>query len=136
MTSYAMDVVNLNSILNFFNEFTNANDTNSGNKENIIHRVGTVESQNFSNRLLKIFQDFGLKEVSNLYSISLLQQQIIWLWLKWQVYKFLLFQAMIEPINKSIPGSIDKVEISVRDINNKILWNKTFDSSSDENQVF
>ena len=64
-----MDVVNLNSILDFFNEFTNANDTNSSTKENIIHRVGTVESENFSNMLLKTFQDFGLKEVSNLYSL-------------------------------------------------------------------
>ena len=77
MTSYAMDVVNLNSILNLFDEFTNANDTNSSTKENIIHRVGTVESENFSNMLLKTFKDFGLKEVSNLYSINRLQQQII-----------------------------------------------------------
>ena len=73
-----MDVVNLNSILNFFDEFTNANDTNSSTKENIIHRVGTVESENFSNMLLKTFQDFGLKEVSYLYSINLLQQQKIY----------------------------------------------------------
>ena len=43
---------------------------------------------------------------------------------------------MIEPINKSIPGSIDKLELSVKDTNNKVLWNKTFDRSSDENQVF
>ena len=43
---------------------------------------------------------------------------------------------MIEPMNKSIPGSIDKVELRVKDSSNKILWNKTFDSSSDENQVF
>ena len=70
MTSYAMDVVNLNSILNFFDEFTNANDTDSSTKENIIHRVGTVESENFSKMLLKTFQDFGLKEVSRLYSIN------------------------------------------------------------------
>ena len=77
MTSYAMDVVNLNSILSFFNEFTNANDSNSKTKENIIHRVGTVESENFSKMLLKTFQDFGLKEVSNLYSIYQLQQQMI-----------------------------------------------------------
>ena len=72
-----MNVVNLNSILNFFDEFTEANDTNSNNKENIIHRVGSVESENFSNMLLKTFQDFGLKEVSNLYSINQLQQQMI-----------------------------------------------------------
>ena len=78
MTSYAMDVVNLNSILNFFDEFTNANETDSSTKENIIHRVGTVESESFSNMLLKTFQDFGLKEVSNLYSIYQLQQQKIY----------------------------------------------------------
>ena len=77
MTSYAMDVVNLNSILNFFDEFTEANDTNSSTKENIIHRVGTVESENFSNMLLKTFRGFGLKEVSNLYSIYQRQQQMI-----------------------------------------------------------
>ena len=77
MTSYAMNVVNLNSILNFFNEFTNANDTDYKTKENIIHRVGTVESENFSNMLLKTFQDFGLKEVSNLYSINPHQQQML-----------------------------------------------------------
>ena len=78
MTTYAMDVVNLNSILNFFNEFTNANDTNSSTKENIIHRVGTVESENFSNMLLKTFREFGLKEVSNLYSINQFQHQKIY----------------------------------------------------------
>ena len=69
-----MDVVNLNSILHFFDEFTDANDTNSNIKENIIHRVGTVESENFSNTLLKTFQGFGLKEVSNLYPINQLEQ--------------------------------------------------------------
>ena len=78
MMSYAMNVVNLNSILNFFDEFTDANDTSSSTRENIIHRVGTVESENFSNMLLKTFQDFGLKEVSNLYSINQHQQQIIY----------------------------------------------------------
>ena len=77
MTSYAMDVVNLNSILNFFDEFTDANDTSSSTRENIIHRVGTVESENFSNMLLKTFRGFGLKEVSNLYSTNQLQQQMI-----------------------------------------------------------
>ena len=64
MTAYAMDVVNLTSILHFFNDFTKSYATENGkNIGGSKHRVGTVESKEFAQNISKNFRDFGLPQV-------------------------------------------------------------------------
>ena len=62
ITQDAMNNVNLTYIMNFFNQYTNFH---GGIGKNIssIHRVGTLESKKFAQKIEASFQDFGLKKV-------------------------------------------------------------------------
>ena len=57
-----MDIVNLTHIMNFFDEYTRNKEKVNGKA---IHRVGSVESENFAMKIAHDLRDFGLKQVRN-----------------------------------------------------------------------
>ena len=65
ITEHAMNNVNLTYIMNFFNQYTNFHGGIGGNIS-AIHRVGTLESKKFAQKIEASFQDFGLKKVMHL----------------------------------------------------------------------
>ena len=65
ITEHAMNNVNLTYIMTFFNQYTNFHG-GIGKNHSAIHRVGTLESKKFAQKIEASFQDFGLKQVIHL----------------------------------------------------------------------
>ena len=61
-----MSVVSLTHILHFFDDFAMSNKTVYGKDTgDAFHRVGTIESEEFANNILRNFREFGIKQVTS-----------------------------------------------------------------------